>query len=234
MRTPYAHPSSLATQSPFYPHISKLSTVKIETELPKNFRRRIAHIDCDDVLCDYYGMAVEVFARRTGVDLTGKIVSHAMYKEVGLTQDQFTQILIEEEFIRRAKPLPGARETMNTLLNEGFFVEVVTARSYHPNAREFTLKWLQQHRIPFDTLHITTYPLSKAEYVLEHLNYTPTLVIDDHAANIEDCARLYQDATVLYPAYMWNDEVKSTQNVHRFRNMTQLAEDLPQIIANHW
>lgn len=232
MRTPYARGASFATQSPFYPYVNKPPQAKPETL--KAPRRRIAHIDCDDVLCDYYNMAIEVFSRRTGVDLSGKIVSHAMYKEVGLTQDQFTQILIEEEFIRRAKPIQGAREAMSVLLNNGFFIEVVTARSYHPNARELTIKWLQQHRIPFDTLHLTTYHYSKAEYVLEHLNYTPTLVIDDHTTNIEDCSRAYPDATVLYPAYMWNDEIQPTPNVRRFRNMVQLAEDLPQIIANHW
>jgi len=63
-------------------------------------------------------------------------------------------ICTEEKTFERplAKPLPGARDSLNALRNAGHKIVVYTARTW--SELEVTKKWLEDNEIPYDGIHM--------------------------------------------------------------------------------
>lgn len=167
----------------------------------------VAHVDCDDILADYIGLAIQTLFERTGKRIDPKeVTNHGLVSEFGYTQEQFTSMLIEENFIARVKAFEEAKLITSALKEHGYWVVILTARDYHPRGKFLTQNWLFENEIYYDEVVLTTYPNSKPKFVLDNRMIPPSIIIEDNQHNLEDAALLYKhDFMQFAPKYPWNN-----------------------------
>lgn len=120
----------------------------------------MAHIgvDLDGVVYEFHEDARVVVANHQGIDpseLTSATVWDFMSEQWGVSQRTFWKIWFEdvarEGAWLRLHPVPGTIKGLKALQKAGHTVHIITSRK---GGEVNTVKWIQKHKIPYDTLHI--------------------------------------------------------------------------------
>lgn len=151
-------------------------------------------VDIDNVL----GRA-EPEVQRLFQELTGRLWPVGLYGSAGgLDASQLAPELLEEIFSRfhqesipRLPLFPGAKLAL-TLIHRRYRIIIVTAR--RPYSRPQTLRWLEEHGLPFDALYHTEEKTDIPESI--------TAAIDDHPHHIQAYRAL--DRQVFVMDQPWN------------------------------
>ncbi|MBO4374332.1 MAG: 2-dehydropantoate 2-reductase [Lachnospiraceae bacterium] len=105
------------------------------------------YTDYDDCLCEtayhFSGLAAELF----GIDVPyEKIRYFDLQKSFSLTDEQFTEMMIKAhspEVLLSYEETPGAIETVNSWVDDGYDVSIITGRPY--SAYDASREWLDRH-----------------------------------------------------------------------------------------
>ena len=105
------------------------------------------YVDFDDCLCEtaryFSGIASELFGKNVPYE---KINFFNLQKSFSLTDEQYKQIMTEghkPEVLLAFEEKPGASGTINSWIDKGYDVSVITGRPYsaYPSSRT----WLDEH-----------------------------------------------------------------------------------------
>ena len=105
------------------------------------------YVDFDDCLCEtgrYFArLAAELFGKNVPYE---EMRYFELHKSFSLTDGQFEQLMIEghrPEILLSFEETPGASGTINSWLDRGYDVSVITGRPY--SAYEASREWLDRH-----------------------------------------------------------------------------------------
>lgn len=100
------------------------------------------------------------------------------YEDWGWTREHFTAVcdlaVDEGALFMQGDPTTGAVEALQSLLDAGHEVVIVTARNFGKRSEELTRKWLDKHKVPYSELHFAQ---DKTQFQLDfHLDDSPDVV----------------------------------------------------------
>ena len=105
------------------------------------------YVDFDDCLCEtgrfFPGLVTELFGKSIPYEAMKYFELH---KSFSLTDDQFEHLMIEAhkpEALLSFEETPGATGTINSWVDRGYEVSIITGRPY--TAYEPSREWLDQH-----------------------------------------------------------------------------------------
>ncbi len=105
------------------------------------------YVDFDDCLCEtgrhFARLAAELFGKNVPYE---EMRYFELQKSFSLTDGQFEQLMIEghrPEILLSFEETPGASGTINSWLDRGYDVSVITGRPY--SAYEASREWLDRH-----------------------------------------------------------------------------------------
>ncbi|MBQ7635857.1 MAG: 2-dehydropantoate 2-reductase [Lachnospiraceae bacterium] len=105
------------------------------------------YVDFDDCLCEtafnFSKIAEEMFGKKVPYE---KIGYFDLKKSFSLTDEQYDRMMTEghrPEVLLAYKETPGASETLNSWVDKGYDVSVITGRPY--SAYEPSRQWLDEH-----------------------------------------------------------------------------------------
>jgi len=148
--------------------------------------KKVAIIDCDDVIMGFKKLMCEALNRHTGKTVhceqwtTYNVIE--FYDDLAL--DDFYKVIIENELLKKGEPNENVRETILKLKEMGYHIVIITSRAYHPNAEELTKQWMEKHRIPYDDIHVSGNGIKKSSCAKIYKNIE--FVIDDNLDNLID------------------------------------------------
>lgn len=99
----------------------------------------------------------------------------------------FHQVFLDMEAngaIGSIKPLAPAMSLMRQMVEDGWYITILTARGWMSDSEGVTRKWLVDNNVPFDDLIVSPYRVSKSELIPRGAD----LYFDDNAQHIVDCA----------------------------------------------
>ena len=105
------------------------------------------YVDFDDCLCETARYFSKLAARLYGIDVPyEKIRYFNLQKSFSLPDDKYDELMVEghkPEVLLSFEETPGAVDTINTWLNEGHDVKIITGRPF--SAYEASREWLNVH-----------------------------------------------------------------------------------------
>lgn len=160
----------------------------------KQEKRYRVLVDCDGVLADFAGSALDLIEKRTGDRHSHEeLVRWDVFKAVGKPElEHVLQDSVEHEgFCLNLRPLPGAKELMS-VLQERYDVYVVTSPFLARNWAYERSRWLEcQFGIPSDRV---------AHVKAKHIVYGDAL-IDDSGKNLRAWSKAWPDKLpIIYDA----------------------------------
>lgn len=168
-------------------------------------------LDLDDVLANLRQSLYEALHRVSGVDRHWSDWTHYdLRRHFPPVAHELDRVLIEQRALESCAPEPGAAELTRTLRARGVAVAIVTARGWHPQARELTRQWLHDHGIAFDRLDVVALGGNKVE-ITSRMEQV-ALAVDDHPAHVD---RYRQSGLpVLMMDRPWNREHPHRPRIH--------------------
>lgn len=108
-----------------------------------------------------------------------------IYKLYGISLDSFLGCIIENELLSKMPPCEGAKEALDALKMAGADVVLITSRGYYPNADQVTADWLDRLGMAYDDLIVVPEGTSKGEIAKSRYPRGFSVMVDDHAANLD-------------------------------------------------
>ena len=108
-------------------------TDEVMREVIRDFSTDKVHLGYDDVVCFDYRLCRDKVGRRIEKDEWEKI------------HEEFTR-----NHLLRIRPLDGVREHLKTI-SKNFEIHLATSRL--AGSHQYTLQWLEKHKIPYHDLH---------------------------------------------------------------------------------
>lgn len=137
-------------------------------------------LDADDTICNFRHGAMIALNTETGKNIHWKSWdTYNLQNVYDMPREKFLDILIQHKVIETIEPHLEAKEIMQLAKDNGYRIVILTARGWHPNAKQITESWLVQHSLPFDEAVVTSLEDCKAE-VLRKLGKVH-IAVDDNA-----------------------------------------------------
>ena len=180
-------------------------------------------LDLDDVLANLRESLYQVMRRATQIDKHWRDWAHYDLRQHFQVDNAFLDdVLMREQALESCQPEPGAADMTQALSALGFELIIVTARGWHPQARELTQNWLDRHGMQHNSLHVTQLGGNKLEG-LRDLD-TILLAVDDHPNNL----RRYRQAGIatLMPAMPWNADYHDSPRIDNLQAVVDYANKI--------
>ncbi|EHQ87519.1 5' nucleotidase, NT5C type [Desulfosporosinus youngiae] len=122
-------------------------------------------VDIDGVISDSYPLWLQELNRHYGKNIPD-IVDYNMHVAFGVTSDDMNEFFETnvERLLMMPEPIPGAKEGIETLLQDGHEIIYVTART--PEQKDLTVRWFSLREIHHEHVLCTGFG-SKADVVKE-------------------------------------------------------------------
>jgi 5'-nucleotidase len=168
----------------------------------------MAHIgvDCDGVVYEFHEDAKIVVANHRGIDpseLTTAKVWDFMIEQWGMESKEFWDLwfkdVAKEGAWMRLPPVEGTVEGLKRLQKAGHTIHIITSRK---GGEVNTVKWIQKHKIPYDTLHIGR---DKTRVLVD-------VMVDDWEGNWHELTAAGR--RVLVWDQPWNEHLLEAERVH--------------------
>lgn len=187
-------------------------------------QNKIIGIDLDDTITDIRDSMHESafkFAKEKGLKLIDE-TKYLVGEKYGLTNDELDEFFknYRIKIVENAKVRSDAREVLTKLIDLGYKIIIITARSSknYDNPYEFTKKWLDSNQIPYTKLIVNG---KDKKVICEKENVS--IFIDDMPSNCLDVAELSNVKVYIMDNvdnYLQNNRIK------RIYNFKELYEDL--------
>lgn len=138
--------------------------------------------------------------------------SYDHFRHYGVDLDEFLDLCIQSRSLELAEPMPGIREAMHRLNEEGFATAVITARDFHPQGEALTRQWLSAQGIEVDQMHLVHPSHSK----VDAMALMPGMIayLEDHVGHLERSRDAGHPARLFLRDQPWNQHCKDFQRVH--------------------
>lgn len=182
----------------------------------------LAVVDLDDTMGDFCNILMQSLNYRFNKRFRKEhfVDFHGILDMYGISFDQFTKAIKEDQLMESCAPLPGTRECMERLVKDHHVV-VCTSRDYDPKAHVKTDYWMSIHGIPAHQILIPDQGQTKANAIKLKLGVEPAVIFDDALHNIYDMAHHFPEAQLFIPSQPWNSDlygrVGSMHSVRSFR-----------------
>ena len=180
-------------------------------------------LDIDDTIADLKSLLCKEINEHTGENIPcdewKSFYITNIYKTIDLPT--FYDIIIKNKVLERIKPYDSTKSTMDMLYNLGYNLVLISSRSYHPNAYELTENWLNEHKLPFDHLHISG-DIKKSEFANRYQHVI--LSVDDNLDNNEDYRKHSNNESVLLMDQPWNRLNKDYPRINRIDEILNLEQ----------
>lgn len=135
-------------------------------------------IDIDGVVADSYPAWLQELNRHYRKNIT-VLEDYEMHLVFDVPWDDMNDFFVEnaEHLMGIPKPVPGAKEGIETLLAAGHEVLYVTAR--RPEEEDMTQRWLRKYRIPFEQILFSGFK-SKVDLVKQ---WQINVFVEDYLVN---------------------------------------------------
>ena len=147
-----------------------------------------AIIDIDDTICQLIPELINVWYCMTGKFVKVEDwITYNMWDMYDISPDDYFKHCRELSIMERALPVEGASETIHRL-SEFYYVTYLTARGWHENAHNLTLKWLEKWGFPPCDLHVIPLHAPKHEYIkyeFPNVNREESIFIDDNPKHVK-------------------------------------------------
>ncbi len=191
--------------------------------------------DVDDVLVDTASEIYRSFLLRTGIDLPISSWKDLFFtKNYKLGEDGATTMRgwwKEDKIIENARPHDFAIELIHKLSKDGYSVNMITARAWHPEAKQLTEDFIRKHNLPIDELKLLKYEESKKELLAPSAKSTVAFV-DDSPHHIVGALELGIPAVLLRRS--WNvteqESLKNIGNLSEFIDHFKLTPKSKRIL----
>lgn len=173
----------------------------------------IVGFDMDGVIANTNDILANALSKLVGKKVRWQDWStYDHFTNYGVSVQEFLDMCIHCKSLELAEPLPGIRQALHQLKNEGMSTAVITARDFHPQGESITRQWLRSHDIEVDSLHLV-HPLhSKVEAMAQ----MPGMIayIDDHVGHLERSRDAGHPSRLFMRDQPWNQHCGEFQRVH--------------------
>lgn len=197
------------------------------------FNKRIACIDIDDTIGNLRVPVEKMLKKESGIDVSCKDW-HALSAELhyNISEDRFFEMLLEQDILQKMKPHPETRKFLEYIKSAGGIVMMVTARRWHPDAKNITENWLNQYNLPYDLLSIVDLKSDK-RMVVE--GYNPIFTVDDSIKHCLSYAKCDTIDNVYAYSMPWNTRKKDDLLEHGVKfidNLWQIRDDIEGVLPS--
>jgi uncharacterized HAD superfamily protein len=140
-----------------------------------------------------------------------------------LTSEAIGDIIIEGNGLTDMKPREGLLELNAALQEKGYYVVLVTARGWHPEARKVTQEWMERIGFHYDELIVC--PLDKCKEEATKMFKKVEIFMDDrfdHCLSMAESGRVVKSLVMDQP---WNRNEYSLK-VQRVRGIQDAIKHL--------
>lgn len=178
-------------------------------------------VDIDGVISDSYPAWLQELNRHYGKNVT-VLEDYEMHLVFDVPWDDMNDFFVRhvERLFTIPKPISGAKEGIETLLQEGHEVIYVTART--PEEEDITLRWLSQYEIPYEHVIFTGFK-SKVDLVQQR---EIEVFIEDYHVNAKAIAASGVPVLLLNTSY---NQVELPSGVTRCQDWNQILEEIRQL-----
>jgi uncharacterized protein len=172
--------------------------------MDKLFRRRNEilriGVDIDGVISDSYPAWLGELNRHYGKNIA-VLEDYEMHLVFDVPWDDMNHFFVKnvERLFDIPKPMKGAKEGIESLLQAGHEVVYITARS--ADEEEFTLRWMRKHGIPYKNVLFSGFK-SKVDLVRQ---WKLELFIEDYLVNAKAISELGIPVLLLSASYNQGD-----------------------------
>ena len=173
------------------------------------------YVDFDDCLCETARYFSKLAAELFGIDVPyEKIKYFDLQKSFSLTDEQYEEMMIQghtNEVLLAYEETPGAIKTINSWLDKGHDVKIITGRPF--STYEASRQWLNEHRLERVNLYClnkygrdnfikgSTFSLELEDYYKMHFDYA----VEDSSAAFKFFNHL-PDLKVMVVDRPWNQD----------------------------
>lgn len=175
--------------------------------------------DFDDVIGNLITPMIEAINKATGCDFSED--EHTQYDIVeayDISPEEFFEIMIDFKVLENLKPFHDVKHVFDTV-KETHLIHIVTARQWHPNARNITEEWLKKHELHYDHLTFTSHHQSKVEAIV-HWDEV-ALAVDDRDAHCEAYSKHDKVEKVLILDKPWN---RNLEGIERISSLSEILK----------
>ncbi len=179
-------------------------------------------VDIDGVVADSYPAWLQELNRHYGKQIT-VLEDYEMHLVFDVPFDDMNNFFVEnvEYLLSMPKPIQGAKESIEKLIQEGHDIVYITAR--RPEEEEITRDWLKKHGIPHETVLFSGFN-SKVELVRQ---WQMQAFVEDHSVNARGIAQIGVPVFLLTTSY--NKGEVLPENVARCADWPCILQGLLQL-----
>jgi FMN phosphatase YigB (HAD superfamily) len=177
--------------------------------------KKYAVFDLDDTLLDFKTQIMIAIQKEFNVRIHWKDwESYDLLSVYDLTIEEIMNAWIKHNCLENAIPLLYSNKILDVAKKMGYEIIIVSARNWHPNAREITEKWLDDYGFTYDELLLVK-PSENKMSVLEKYD-SFDFVVDDHIKNCIDFDKSGKFNNIFMVDLPWNtNENISQTNIQR-------------------
>ena len=196
-----------------------------------NSSKKVVAVDADEVLAEFMEHFLMFHNARYETRFTKSEITSFRFEEVFKIEERDVLRRIgefyEDQVIHNIRPVEGAEEGINSLIDKGYQLEIITARP--PYYRQITVDWVEKHfpgkfeqiHFAFNPFNINSERLTKAEICKQ---IGAEVLIDDNLVNALDCAD--RGITVYLMDAPWNQVEELPKKVIRVKSWEEILERL--------
>lgn len=169
-------------------------------------KSKIAVFDLDDTIGNFRSSACKKMNEKYDKTHTFDDWEHHLIEQLyNIDKRQFMKDLVSMKVLENMAAHHEAKEVMQKLNSDGYHIAVLTARQWHPNGKEITLKWLNDFEIPYNDLLLCEIDDRKSDIVSDVYGRV-SFVVDDSPHQIEAYWANTDIDTVYIYDMPWNRE----------------------------
>ncbi|MHB1654259.1 MAG: 5' nucleotidase, NT5C type [Desulfitobacteriaceae bacterium] len=181
-------------------------------------------VDIDGVIADSYPAWLKELNRHYGKNIS-VLEDYDMHLVFDVAWDDMNDFFVEnvDHLLGIPQPVVGAKEGIETLIQEGHDIFYITAR--RPEEEAITLDWLRRYNIPYETVLFSGFK-SKVDLVQQ---WNMQAFIEDHLANAKDISGLGIPVFLLATSY---NQGELSPQVTRCQNWSEILQGLRHLVQN--
>ena len=180
-------------------------------------------VDIDGVISDSYPVWLQELNLHYGKNLT-VVTDYEMHLVFDVPRDDMNNFFVVnvERLLMMPKPVPGAKEGIETLLREGHEVIYVTART--PQEKDITLRWFTLNEIPHEHERVLFSGFkSKVDLVKQ---WGIEVFIEDYQVNAKAIAESGVPVLLLNASYNLDKQLQT--GITRCQSWNEILEGMQQ------
>lgn len=185
---------------------------------------KVAVFDVDDTIGQLRYKLVDIINDLTNMNFTIEDWdSHDLDTRYGIPFDQVLEFMVKENTLLELPLEPYTKEVLKHTKDQGYHIDILTARGWHPRGKETTLEWLKKHNLPHDDLTVVPLDKCKAE-VLKNKYKKVHFTVDDNPKHCE----AYAQSDVVDDVYVitrnWNKQINT--DMERIKCLSELINKI--------